>query len=283
MGSYVAGVGVTAGQRNVPGSFVGFRALGRRHSSANAGDQAAAFGYGQVRTGITRKCLTMAYAVLVIAGICAAAAEERQAVDTVEPIEFHIPAQPLANALQAYGQRTGVQVLYESSSAVGRSSVAVEGKFRPEAALDLLLTGTGLRVKYIRPNAITLAFRSADSGGVSAMPPTADFFAGSVWVRGTDDGDDTARLRDYSESVQIDIQKALKKNSRTRAGSYRAVLDLWIDPSRTIQRAELFKSTGDRERDTAVAAALRGVSISRPAPANTPQPVRVVIMVEALP
>jgi hypothetical protein len=260
----MAGLGVTAGQRG--------------RLSNDRGDRAAALGYGRIR-----KCLAMAYAALAIAGICAAGAEERQAGKAVEPMEFHIPAQPLASALQAYGQRTGIQVLYESNSAVGRSSAAVEGIFKPDAALDLLLTGTELKVKYIRPDAITLALRSAERDGLPPIPPVADFSLGTVWVRGGDDGDDTARRNDYSESVQADVQKALKKNSRTRSGNYRAVLDLWIDPSRTIQRTELFKSTGDRERDAAVAAVLRGVLISRPAPANTRQPVRVAIVVESLP
>lgn len=271
MRSYVAGV--SAGRRDESREFDFGRLPGN-----DVADQAVRFGYGRIR-----KRLTMAYAVLVIAGICAAGAQERHAVDGAKPIEFHIPAQPLASALQAYGRRTGIQVLYESTSAIGRNSVAVEGNFSLDAALDLLLTGTDLRVKYVRPDAITLALRSADGDAPPPFPlAPADLSLGTLRVRGNSDGDDATRLHDYSESVQSDIQKALHKNSRTRAGSYRAVLDLWIDPSRTIQRTELFRSTGDRERDAAVAATLRGVTISRPAPSNTPQPVRVVIVVESL-
>jgi hypothetical protein len=82
--------------------------------------------------------------------------------------------------------------------------------------------------------------------------------------------------------VQMDIQNALRKNAKTRDGSYRAVLDLWIDPSRTIERTELFRSTGDRARDAAIATTLRGVTISRPAPASVPRPVRVGIIVQSL-
>jgi len=225
----------------------------------------------------------MAYAVLVIAGICAATAQEREAVAVAEPIAFHIPAQSLANALQAYGERTGVQVLYESMSAAGRESAAVEGNFTPVDALNLLLTGTDLKVQYNRPDAITLALPSSDQNRPPASPlVTADLSLGTLRVRATSDGDDAGRLHDYSESVQTDIQKALQKNTKTRGGSYRAVLDLWIDPSRTVQRTELFRSTGDQERDAAVASTLRGLTISRPAPANTPQPVRVVIVVKSL-
>jgi hypothetical protein len=49
-----------------------------------------------------------------------------------------------------------------------------------------------------------------------------------------------------------------------------------------IERTELLRSTGDGDRDAAVAAALRGVTVSQPTPANTPQPVRVVIVVRSL-
>jgi hypothetical protein len=232
----------------------------------------------------SRKLLLVAYAALLIAGIFAANAEEDQVARSGGPIAFHIPAQSLAGALQAYGQTTGIQVLYESNSAVGRTSVAVEGTYAADAALNLLLTGTELKVRYIRPDAITLALPNAE--GVGYVPPatplgTSDLSLGTLRVRGSSDND-AARLQDYSQRVQMDVQNALRKNARTREGNYRAVLDLWIDPARTIERTELFRSTGDRERDAAVAAALRGLTISRPAPVNTPQPVRVVIVVKSL-
>lgn len=251
--SYVAGCGVTAGQRGV----------------------------AQGLSGPGRFAIVLA--ALAIAGLCVAVAEERRAVDTPKPITFHIAAQPLANALQLYGEQTGVQVLYESNSAIGRKSASVEGDFAPEDALNRLLAGTELKVQYIRPDAITLSLPSAEDDKPPVSPlASADLSLGTLRVRATSDGEDIGRLHDYSESVQIDIQKALQKNNRTRGGNYRAVLDLWIDPSRTVQRTELLRSTGDQERDTAVASALRGLTISRPAPTNTPQPVRVVIVVKSL-
>ncbi|KRQ90411.1 energy transducer TonB [Bradyrhizobium valentinum] len=225
----------------------------------------------------------VAYAVLLMAGIYAAEAEDRQVAKAGELIAFNIPRQPLAGALQAYGQATGIQVLYESNSAVGRTSGAVEGAFTADAALNLLLAETDLKVRYIRPDAITLALPSAE--GVNYTPPgiplgSSSLSLGTLRVRGT--SDDAAGLQDFSQRLQMDIQNALRKNPRTRDGSYRAVLDLWIDSARTIERTELFRSTGDRDRDAAVATALRGVTVSRPTPANTPQPVRVVIVVRSL-
>jgi Secretin and TonB N terminus short domain/TonB C terminal len=269
-----ATAGLTADQPG--GGLIGCREPDRKRVLGP--NQTGVFGYCQGRRRLTSAC-----AALAIAGICAAGAEERQAANAIEPIEFHIPAQPLAHALQAYGERTGVQVLYESNSAGGRRSVAVDGNFTPAAALDLLLRGTGLRVRYARPDAITLALPSADRDRPPPTPlPTPDLFLGTLRVRATSDGDDTASLVNYSESVQNDILKALQKNAKTRAGNYRAVLDLWIDPSRAVQRTELFRSTGDRDRDAAVVAALRGVTLSRPAPSNAPQPIRVVIVAQTV-
>jgi hypothetical protein len=232
-----------------------------------------------------RANLAAAFAVLLIVGIYAATAQERQAIGGGAPIAFDIPAQALASALQAYGQQTGVQVLYESSSAAGRRSSAVEGIFAPDAALDLLLTGTDLRARYSRRDAITLALPNTE--GIGSLPPesplaTSDLSLGTLRVRGSSDNDAAARLQDYSQRVQMDIQNALRKNAKTRDGNYRAVLDIWVDPARTIERTELFRSTGDRERDAAVTATLRGLTISKPAPANMPQPVRLVIVVKSL-
>jgi hypothetical protein len=116
------------------------------------------------------------------AGIYAAEAEDRQVARAGELIAFDIPRQPLAGALQAYGQATGIQVLYESNSAVGRTSAAVEGKLTADVALSQLLAETDLKVRYIPSDVITLSAsaklasgtprhrRSHSSIAISAMP-----------------------------------------------------------------------------------------------------------------
>jgi hypothetical protein len=220
----------------------------------------------------------------VLIGWCLhiAGAAERQQADALV-LTFQIPAQPLAAALQAYGQRTGVQVLYESSSASGRQSTAVEGEFTPEQALNTLLSGTDLVVSYARPDAITLALplpRGANEPPSSPLA-SADISIGELRAHGASERNDQTALQDYSASVQSDIEIALQRNARTRSGSYQAVLDLWISPARIVQKASLLQSTGDGDKDTAVIAALNGLTISHAAPPNVPQPVRVAIIVKA--
>jgi Secretin and TonB N terminus short domain len=247
------------------GGRTGLSKIARRHQARN-------------RRRLTGVCA----AALAIAAVCTAAAQERRAVASSRPMAVHIPAQSLVNALQAYGEQTGVQVLYESRSAAGQRSAAVEGTFTPEEALNLLLKGTELKVRYTRPDAITLELPHSEKELPPESPFTKpDLSLGTLRVRASSD-DENDGLRDYSESVETDVQKALKKNAKTSTGSYRVVLDLWIASSRTIERAKLHQSTGDPDRDAAVAAAVRGVMISRPAPVNMPQPVRVAIVVRAL-
>lgn len=220
---------------------------------------------------------------VMIAGMCVASAQELQTAAASGPISFHIRAQPLASALQAYGQKAGVQILYESNSAAGRTSVSVEGSFTREEALKRLLAGTRLEVQYTGPHALILALPAAPSDQPPRSPfATPDLLLGELHVRANSDGDDADQFHDYADSIKSDVQRALQNNARTRGGDYQATLDLWIDPARTIKRTALLRSTGDQDRDSAVAAALRGLAISRPTPTNLPQPVRVVIVVKSL-
>jgi Secretin and TonB N terminus short domain len=196
---------------------------------------------------------------------------------------FNIPSQPLVAALQAYGADSGVQVLYESDVAAGRRSVSVEGNFSSEAALRILLSGTDLAVHYTRPDAITLTAPSAESN----MPPAhlltnADLSLDTLRVRSSADTADETYLHEYSGVVQSDIQSVLRKNDKTRSGHYQFGVKLWVDSSRIVRRTEFFRSTGDRDRDAAVVQALQGLVISRAAPANTPQPVHVMVVVKSL-
>jgi hypothetical protein len=226
----------------------------------------------------TAKRAGVALAALVAALICVAKAAEPEPASTTQPIDFEIPSQPLANALHAYGRRMGIQVLYESRSAIGRQSEAVLGQFTPDEALKRLLAGTDLEVRHARADAISLV---APVG--LDIPPTnplatADLSIGELRVRAPGKSNDLARFQDYSETLQAEIQRALLKNTTTGSGNYRAVLDLWIDSARTIQKTALLQSTGESTRDAAITATLQGLMINRPTPADAPQPIRAVVV-----
>jgi hypothetical protein len=200
------------------------------------------------------------------------------------PLKFDIPAQPLIEALQAYSMQGGVQVMFETASAVGYRSGRVEGEFTPEVALRMLLADTDLKIRYSHTSAVTLAPASAPDPDAPPVHPlaSADMALDTLQVSGAGERTDRSLLGEYIGAVQTDIQRALKKVSRTRRGDYKVAIRLWVDPSRIVQRAELDGSTGDRERDSSIAEALRGLLLSQQAPANTPQPIRFLIAIHAL-
>ena len=72
--------------------------------------------------------------------------------------EFSIAAQPVSQALRAYAQQSGDQVVFYSDIGRGRESASVEGSYTRQEALQRLLENTGL--KYRRVNAKTIAVSS---------------------------------------------------------------------------------------------------------------------------
>lgn len=198
-------------------------------------------------------------------------------------VHFAIPRQPLATALQSYARACSVEVLYESEIVTGLMSTPIEGAFTPEMALQVLLGGTELRVRYAHRNAITLALPQTEDD----LPPVdvltgADFALDTLRVSGGTQRSTPLGLTEFSKAVQLEIEKALRQNTKTRSGNYQIGVRLWIDASRKISRVVLAQSTGDIERDASIPGTLLGLTLSRAPPANTPQPVQVVITVRSL-
>lgn len=71
-------------------------------------------------------------------------------------LRFAIAAQPLDDALAAYGIASGTQVLYGAPLTQGLRSSAVNGTFTRQQALTQLLTGTGLAYQFTAERSVTL-------------------------------------------------------------------------------------------------------------------------------
>jgi iron complex outermembrane recepter protein len=67
-----------------------------------------------------------------------------------------IPAQPLAQALAAFGHQTGLQLIYVSSVIDSQKSQAVAAGLKADEALARLLQGTGLRFEHLTPRSIRI-------------------------------------------------------------------------------------------------------------------------------
>lgn len=174
-------------------------------------------------------------------------------------IAFHILAQPLASALEAYSIVSKRQVIYNGNLAVGRQAAGVQGTFTPEVALRLLLEGSGLMPRYMAADAFVLVPAPADKPEqpVNTTP--------------------SALVAQYYGLIQTRLRQAFCADHRTQPGSYRLAVSFWIGPDGRVSRAELLSTTGARDRDAMIERTLRLVTIGVPPPIGFAQPVTLVV------
>jgi hypothetical protein len=76
---------------------------------------------------------------------------------------FDINAQPLSEALMAFGAQTGAIVMASSELTTGKISKPVTGQLTPQEALSRMLEGTGLKFET-SPNGAILIVRASPPG-----------------------------------------------------------------------------------------------------------------------
>ena len=162
---------------------------------------------------------------------------------------------------------TGLSVLHDSSLSVGKVSTTVKGRFTPGAALGLLVSGTGLDVRYTASDAFILV-----PGPQGSAEPAA--------TTTTRDATTPAQHRFYG-GVQAGIEAAFCEDPITSPGSYRIALQLWIDPDGRLQRLQQLDSTGDPARDRRIAAHLQGLRFNPPPP-EVKQPVTILVLPKSI-
>jgi hypothetical protein len=90
-------------------------------------------------------------------------------------IEFHIASQPLAHALNAWAQQSGLQLIWPADGAVARAqSRSLYGKYEPMQALALLLQDSGLQYSVLKEGTVTLGARSADTSTAVSVKATSE-------------------------------------------------------------------------------------------------------------
>lgn len=109
-------------------------------------------------------------AMLGSASLQAAEAVDRGTTQA-QALRFDIPAQPLDDALAAYGIASGVQVLYGASLTQGLRSTAVNAQLTAEQALQRLLAGTGLTLRFTDARSVTLLPAAPQAGATLEVAP----------------------------------------------------------------------------------------------------------------
>jgi len=80
-------------------------------------------------------------------------------------LAFDIQSKGLEAALTEFALATNLQVLFQSDIVPNQPAPRVSGSLTPEAALDQLLAGSGLRYQFVNHNTVTI--RMADAAGTS--------------------------------------------------------------------------------------------------------------------
>ncbi|MEM7058834.1 MAG: TonB-dependent receptor [Pseudomonadota bacterium] len=91
-----------------------------------------------------------------------------------------VPSQPLTQALAELGAETGLAVSAATDLVAGKRSQAVSGAMSPIEALQILLTGTGLKVKSLGENTAVLV--ASQNVVPSASDTASDEFIGEEIV-----------------------------------------------------------------------------------------------------
>lgn len=103
---------------------------------------------------------------------CAAAAVVAVAEPAVaQDRRFDVPAQPAATAIPAFARQAGLQILAPEAAVKGVRTRAVVGVYSTDAALALLLQGTGLRVASRNGRTLTLVAGPQDGAAAGSATP----------------------------------------------------------------------------------------------------------------
>ncbi|MEM1143327.1 MAG: TonB-dependent receptor [Pseudomonadota bacterium] len=96
----------------------------------------------------------------------------RAAPSTPPPAEFSfaIPAQPLPRGIEAFSRTTRQQVAADSAAVADLQGRAVSGRMTARAALELLITGTGLELVSVNGRSFALRVAAIEPQRRSAAP-----------------------------------------------------------------------------------------------------------------
>ncbi len=185
----------------------------------------------------------------------------------VGQMRFDIPAQSLTMALRAFAGATGAFGIYDGKLVADRQSAGLKGEFRPDAALAVLLEGTGLVAEYTAHDAFIVVAPSESA----TLQRSAEIALAALSSQSDPE-------RRYSALLQHSLEGRLCSEPLTRPGSYRAAISVTIDARGTVQRLKLLSSTGDRQRDAAIVAVGSRTSVGAPPPSGMRQPFAMVIL-----
>ncbi|WP_454632619.1 STN domain-containing protein [Bradyrhizobium cenepequi] len=173
-------------------------------------------------------------------------------ISAQDSLRFDIRPQPLAKALYAFSQTTGIEVMVDARQVAGRQAPEVSGSMPPLMALSMLLAGSNLAAHEFAPGTVAIGEI------LKAVEPSVEDLH-------------------YYADVQRAIEHALCSDPRTLPGHYRLALRLWVGQSGEVTRSKRLDTTGDDARDGALDAMIARIRIEKPPPPHFPQPIALIV------
>lgn len=123
-------------------------------------------------------------------------------------VSIAVPSQPIEAALNEFARQSGVHVVIDSRIAEGLSSTPVQGSFKAEEALTLLLRRTGLTYRVLDERTVSVVKPgAASSSGASAVSAVPDLRLASVQTSDSENGEAQA-FPEASVSEETDGQRS---------------------------------------------------------------------------
>jgi hypothetical protein len=223
------------------------------------------FGVGCFGCGVSTR-LRSAVGALVLSAVLMVVTQ--MAVAAEQAVDFDIPVQPLAAALDAFSAVTGATAVYNGNLAAGLLSHGLRGRLTPREALAVMLRDTGLVAEYTASDAFVVLAGTPDA----IVVRTASAIASAALSQ------QDASERRYSALLQDTINRALCAQPETRPGRYRAALRFWVSPAGAVTHFRLLNQTGDDRRDAAITAVAGRASVGEAPPARMAQPFTMVVL-----
>lgn len=204
----------------------------------------------------SRNSWPVAFTVLLIFPVVTSLTGRLHAAGTVDELQFDIPAQSLAKALRAYSEMTGVEVFYDGTLAIGRSSSAVKGRLTATRGLDVLLEDSGYVARSTEiSNTVTII----------PAPSTAALHQSFE------------RFQPYFAMLQDRLSNLLCRMEDAHPASEKVTLRFWLSRSGVVLHTQLLQPRDDDSWRRTYATRASGLDIGMAPPVGLPQPLTMVV------
>jgi hypothetical protein len=192
---------------------------------------------------------------------------------STRPMHYELPAQSLADALDAFGRMTRILIIAHTPMLADRTSGPVNGVYPAQDALQLLLAGTGLQASFSGEDEVVIELTPpVMQRSLSDTPKPLAINASAI--DGVMVGGD---YRAYVAMIQTRLTEALCRTPLARPGDYRLMAQLRIDDMGAVVQSKIGESTGMPQRDAAIAQAISTLVFDSPPPPGFPEPVTILL------